>query len=197
MTNRNRLTIITTGACLLGALTACTTPSPNAGHPETTPPSTPATTPTASTPPTPATAPPTRPAAGTGLTLAAADSFVRYYVDLLNYASKTGDTQPLLSASESGCRQCKVYADYVTRVNAANGGLSGDYFERVKDIPELFRGDGGRVGGSALVTIGGYTSKESPSAKPVTSAAQSYKREFTLAPQQNEWVMYEMKLVRQ
>jgi hypothetical protein len=129
--------------------------------------------------------------------LSAGEAFVRYYVDLLNYASTTGDTQPLLSASESGCRQCKVYADYVKAVNAANGGLKGDYFERVTDVPDLFRGDSGRLGGYAAVTIGAYTSKDSPSAKPVTSAAQKYRREFTLSPQQGSWVMYEMKLVRQ
>jgi hypothetical protein len=122
---------------------------------------------------------------------------VHYYVDLLNYASTTGDTEPLLTASDSGCRQCRAYADYVKRVNAANGGLSGDYFERVKDVPELFKGESGRLGGSAQVTIGGYTSKESPTAKPVTSTSESYKREFALAPRQGAWVMYEMKLVEQ
>jgi hypothetical protein len=129
--------------------------------------------------------------------LAAADSFVRYYVDLLNYASTTGDTQPLLSASDKGCVRCKDYASYVGRVNAANGGLSGDYIERVKDVPDLFRGDGGRLGGYAAVTIGAYTSKDSPTAKPVTSTVRSYKREFTLAPQGSTWVMYEMDLVEQ
>jgi hypothetical protein len=122
---------------------------------------------------------------------------VRYYVELLNYASATGDTQPLLSASDSGCRQCKVYANYVGRVNAANGGLSGDYTERVKDVPDLFRGDSGRLGGYAAVTIGAYTSKDSPTAKPVTSTVRSYKREFTLSPQGGAWVMYEMELVEQ
>jgi hypothetical protein len=132
-----------------------------------------------------------------GLTLSAGEAFVRYYVDLLNYASASGDTQPLLAASDDGCRQCRVYADYVKRINAANGGLSGDYVERVKDVPDLFRGKSGRLGGYAAVTIGGYTSKDSPSAKPVTSTAQSYKREFTLSPQEGAWVMYEMKLVEQ
>jgi hypothetical protein len=113
---------------------------------------------------------------------------------LLNYASTTGDVKPLLAASDSGCRNCKSYATYVGRVNAANGGLSGDYVERVKDIPDLFRGAGGRVGGYAMVTIGGYTSKE-PGAKPVTSTVLSYKREFALSPQRGNWVMYEMDLV--
>jgi hypothetical protein len=73
--------------------------------------------------------------------------------------------------------------------------LSGDYIERVTDVPDLFRGDSGRLGGYAAVTIGAYTSKDSPSAKPVMSNVRNYKREFTLSPQQGSWVMYEMKLV--
>jgi hypothetical protein len=115
----------------------------------------------------------------------------------MNYASATGDTPPLLSASDGGCRQCRVYADYVKKVNAANGGLSGDFSEHVDDIPDLFRGENGRLGGYAKVTIGAYTSKDSPTAKPVTSTLRKYKREFTLAPQQGAWVMYEMDLVPQ
>jgi hypothetical protein len=122
---------------------------------------------------------------------------VKYYVSLMNYASTTGDIQPMTSASEAGCRNCKVYAGYVERVNAANGGLSGDYFERVVDVPDLFRGDSGRVGGYAAVKIGVYTSKDSPSAKPVTSTERKYRREFTLSSQNGSWVMYEMKLVPQ
>jgi hypothetical protein len=122
---------------------------------------------------------------------------VKYYVSLMNYASTTGDIGPMLAASDAGCRQCKVYSGYVKKVNAANGGLSGDYFERVTDVPDLFRADGGRLGGYAAVTIGAYTSKDSPSAKPVTSTVRKYKREFALLPRQGAWVMYEMELIPQ
>lgn len=204
MTFRNRRAAAQTLAylCATAALAACSPDSLEAGNPNTAPPisssSAPQTQPGSATSASSApSTPPERPEPAVGLTLAAADAFVRYYIQLLNYTSATGDTQPLLSASDDGCRQCKVYADYVRRVNAANGGLSGDYLERITDIPDLFRGKSGRLGGYASVTIGGYTTKESPSAKPVTSTAQSYKREFTLSPQQKMWVMYEMKLVEQ
>ncbi|RZT28746.1 hypothetical protein EV649_2530 [Kribbella sp. VKM Ac-2569] len=122
---------------------------------------------------------------------------MRYYVSLMNYASTTGDVAPMLSPTATICKQCKGYANYVAEVNAANGGLTGDYFERVNDVPDLFRGDGGRVGGYALVTIGAYTSKDSPSAKPVTSPVQRYKREFTLLKQHGSWTMAAMSLVAQ
>lgn len=45
--------------------------------------------------------------------------------------------------------------------------------------------------------IGAYTSRDSPTAKPVTSTERSYKREFTLASRNGVWVMYEMELVAQ
>jgi hypothetical protein len=203
VTPRNRrtlnfLTCLATGTLLA----ACGQGSPEAGHPNTAPPSasTSETTPATTTPPAASTSPtgvPQRPAAAVGLSLSAAEGFVRYYVSLMNYASTTGDTAPLMSATATTCKQCKGFADYVAKVNAANGGLTGDYFERVDDVPDLFRGDGGRLGGYAAVTIGAYTSKDSPSAKPVTSAVTKYKREFTLVPQQGSWAMAATALVSQ
>jgi hypothetical protein len=153
--------------------------------------------PATTTPPNAASGVPERPKAAMGVSLSAAESFVRYYVSLLNYASTTGDVAPMMSATAANCNQCKLYADYVAKVNAANGGLSGDYFERVDDVPDLFRGDGGRVGGYAAVTIGAYTSKDSPSAKPVTSTVRKYRREFTLLDKQGSWVMAAMRLAPQ
>lgn len=210
MTNRNRPPSPLL-ACLAATalLTACT-PSPKAGHPNTAPPSASSSTATSGTTvgtssgttPPPATAsipssPPVRPSAADGLTLAAAEQFVHYYSSLMNYASDTGDTSSLLAASEAGCENCKVYAEFVAKSNAANGLLTGDYHERVTDVPELVRGQSGRVGGSASVTVGAYVSRETTSAAPVASKATSYTREFALSPQGGKWVMYEMKLVKQ
>ncbi|MDX6236543.1 MAG: hypothetical protein QOG10_1358 [Kribbellaceae bacterium] len=112
----------------------------------------------------------------------------------MNYASQTGDTAALLAASESGCERCKEYADFVAKINVANGGLSGDYRERVKEVSELVRGSSGRVGGSAIVSVGAYTTRESPSAKPIVSKAASYTEQIALSPSGANWVMYEMKL---
>ncbi|MDX2974604.1 DUF6318 family protein, partial [Kribbella solani] len=141
--------------------------------------------------------PPDRPAAASGLTLAAADQFVRYYSELLNYASATGDTAPMLGSSEAGCENCKSYAKFVGQANAANGLLKGDYLEKITDIPELYRGENGRLGGSATVAIGAYTSKQSASASPINLKAAKYTREFALSARSGNWIMYEMKLVKQ
>jgi hypothetical protein len=135
--------------------------------------------------------PPERPAAANGLTLAAAEAFYRYYVELKNYAATTGDTEALLSASEAGCEGCKEYATYVAKVNAANGGLTGDYQERVKEVSELVRGSGGRLGGSAVIAVGNYTTKNTPSAKPIVSKAAEFTDQIALSPNGQNWVMYE------
>ncbi|WP_337590429.1 DUF6318 family protein [Kribbella soli] len=191
-------------ACLvtITLLTSCGQEGPEAGSPNAAPPSvsTSRNAPQTTSLPTPSTTTADvlqRPSAAVGLSLSAGGAFVRYYVSLMNYASKTGDVAPMMSVTATICKQCKAYANYVAKVNAANGGLTGEYFERVNDVPDLFRGEGGRVGGYALVTIGAYTSKDTPSAKPVTSTAQKYKREFTLIDQQGSWTMAAMSLVAQ
>ncbi|MEV0283318.1 DUF6318 family protein [Kribbella sp. NPDC050820] len=201
MTTRNRPRPLLL-ACLATTtlLTACTTGSPEAGRPNTNPPSTPTATSSNATPTTtsgtsaPTSAPPSRPSAADGLTLAAAEAFIRHYIDLMNYASQTGDGAPLLAASESGCEGCKQYAAFAAKVNGANGGLSGDYFERVTEVTELVKRDSGHLGGSAKVTVGAYTTKESPTAQPVTSTPASYTEQIALSPAGGNWVMYEIKL---
>ncbi|HZX09009.1 DUF6318 family protein, partial [Kribbella sp.] len=194
-------------ACLATTtlLTACTKGSPEAGQPNTAPPSPTSSTTSSSASPTTGpsatpsssaapTTPPARPTAAKGLTLAAAEKFVRYYSDLLNYASTTGDTGPMLGVSEKGCENCKSYAAFVAKANGANGLLQGDYLEKITDVPELYRGKSGRIGGSAMVSIGAYISRESTSASPINLKAATYKREFSLSSQGGSWIMYEMKL---
>ena len=112
----------------------------------------------------------------------------------MNYASQTGDAAPLLAASEAGCERCKEYANFVSKVNETNGGISGDYRERVKEVSELVRGSSGRIGGSAVVTVGHYTTKASPSATPIVSKAAEYTEQIALSPSGSNWVMYELKL---
>lgn len=201
MTYRNRPTTIALACLTTTLLAACNANSPEAGRPDTAPPTTAPTAVPASTTPsnssTPPSAAPERPSAANGLTLAAAEVFVRYYSDLMNYASSSGDGTAMLSASDAGCENCKAYADFVKISNEANGLLTGDYREHITDVSELVRGQSGRLGGSASVKVGAYVSRETPSATPIETKATNYKREFALSPQGGSWVMYEMKLVEQ
>lgn len=194
MTHRNSTTarlFACVGTAVLVA--ACSPTSPEAGRPDATSSSVPTT--SASTPPdTPLPAgPPERPDAAQGLTLSAAEAFVRYYSDLMNYAADTGNTAPMLQASEAGCENCKVYAQIVKKSNAANGLLSGDYHEHVKEVSELIRRPENQLGGSAIVGVGQYISRDAASANPTTSKATTYKREVALSAQDGHWVMFELR----
>lgn len=115
----------------------------------------------------------------------------------MNYAADTGDTTALLSASDPGCENCKTYADFITKSNAANGLLVGDYHEHVTDVPELTRGEPGFAGGSATLSVGAYTSKETKADSPLVSKPSKYTREFSLSTQSGNWIMYEMKQTKQ
>ncbi len=131
------------------------------------------------------------------MTLSAAEAFIHYYSDLMNYAAATGDTSQMLQASDGGCENCKAYAQIVEKSNVANGLVTGDYRERLTEVSELVRGQGGHLGGSAIVKIGKYTSRDTPSASPTTIQAETYKREVALSAQEGHWVMYELRQVEQ
>lgn len=204
MTHRNRPTT-TLLACLATTtlLTACTNPSPEAGHPNTSP--RPAESVSSSSQPTTASPTPTlpsgvptevpaRPAAATGLELGAAESFLGHYVALLNYAYATGDTAPMLAASDKGCVGCSGTAQYLKVTNGRNGGLTGDYADHLAAVTDLFRGTGGKVGGTVSIRSGNYVERVGPTAAPTQKKAHTESWTFTLAPASGNWVMYELQV---
>ena len=205
MTHRNRPSTALL-ACLATAtlLTGCAQSSPEAGRPNTAPPPQTATgtsMPTASatrttggTTSVPPATPPVRPSAAVGASLAAGEAFIGHYVALLNYSYGTGDSGPLLAASDKGCIGCQAIADYVKKINAKNGTLEGDYGDRLINVKEIFRGSSGRLGGSAILKSGTYTERDSPSASPVPQGGDTGTMEFTLSPSGGNWVMYEMEI---
>ncbi len=87
----------------LFALASCS------GDPHKPPPYTPSPTPTASTSPTP-TGPvaPTLPAAAKKHTRAGAEAYVRYYVDVLNYAQVADDLEAMATVTSRECVECQT-----------------------------------------------------------------------------------------
>ncbi|GAA1594717.1 hypothetical protein GCM10009789_55960 [Kribbella sancticallisti] len=197
MTQRSRtrsLIAVYLGTAL--ALTACAAKSPEAGRPNTAPvtpdsPSVRSTTATAQP-----TIPPERPQSANGLTLASAELFIRHYIDLMNYAAKTGDTSALRDASDLGCVGCGKYFASVEKVNQQNGGLSGDYQEKVVEVVELTRAEQKRLAASTAVTVGNYVARQSPASAPVTVKASAYTEEMVLSPNGGNWQMFEMELIK-
>ncbi|GAB2567721.1 DUF6318 family protein [Kribbella endophytica] len=199
MTFRNKLTATITASLLTTALAACSNSSPEAGRPDTAPPpatgssTTPSSSSPTTTPSEQASTAPERPAPAEGLSLSAAEAFLGHYLALLNFAYATGDTTPLLAASDKGCVGCKGTADYLTKVNGRNGGLAGDYADRLVEVKEIFKGASGRIGGSLAVQSGNYVERSSPSASPVQKNAHTETWQFTLSAAGNAWVMYEIE----
>lgn len=69
--------------------------------------------------------PPEMPAVARKDSLAGAQGFVLHYIDLLNYASATGETQPLRLVSSQDCGGC---FDYISLYDKVYG--RGGYFRR-------------------------------------------------------------------
>ena len=88
---------------------------PQSSSPPSNPPSTAATTPPPTAPPLPDTA--------TQDTPAGAQSFARYYIEVLDYASHTGDVQSLGRLGD--CGTCKAQADGIERFFKAGGHVEG------------------------------------------------------------------------
>ena len=64
---------------------------------------------------------PVLPAAAWGDSVRSAKAFVEYYIDLLNYAMVSGDTEAFRAASMPGCGGCADYVDFVNGIYADGG----------------------------------------------------------------------------
>lgn len=192
MTTGNRPSVqLLIAAAAATCLSACAPGSPEAGRPDI----------PAAAETRPATANssvamtvPVRPDGAYGLTLAAAELFVRHYISLMNYAATTGDASAMRSVSAKDCDGCAKYYTSVEKLNEADGGLGGDYLERVVEVTELTRTGKDKVAASTDVTVGKYLARRSPSATPVVVPATPYTEEMVLAAVSGNWQMFEMEL---
>jgi len=72
-----------------------------------------------------ATTVPTPPAAARKHTSAGASEFVRFYIDLINAAYRTGSSEPLRTYADDECDSCSSIADAVDRIYDSGGSASG------------------------------------------------------------------------
>ena len=61
------------------------------------------------------------PAAAKGDGRAAAKAFVKYYIDLINYAEVTGDVRPLQRVTTHRCHDCKAIIDAISNTYQRGG----------------------------------------------------------------------------
>lgn len=115
---------------VLGALALSVVLAGCGGDPDTSPDptaTTSAVSTTPSTPPTPSA--PALPEAAMANTKAGAIAFVRHYVEVQNYASVSGDTQPLKALATKACDSCRGITSVIDRVYRAHGRIEGDGWE--------------------------------------------------------------------
>jgi hypothetical protein len=62
-------------------------------------------------------------------TKAGAIAFVRYYVELQNYASTSGETDALRALAATDCASCRAITDLIDRVYGAGGHIDGTGWE--------------------------------------------------------------------
>jgi hypothetical protein len=139
-------TAITALSCLsVLALGACSDDDPEpkfAPTPSTSAPTSPSTT-AASGP-----AEPTMPAAAGQRSDAGAEAFVRYFIEVLNFAQRTGNTGTLDQISTPNCSAC---AGYITAIDTAYGGggrVEGGQIQvgRLRELPKDYGADWGAYG---------------------------------------------------
>lgn len=91
--------------------------------------------PTTSASPTPT--PPVMPGAAKANTKAGAVAFVKYYIELINHAQATGDTEALARVESDSCHSCKRARNSLDEIYASGGHLEGG--EWTADIRSVTR----------------------------------------------------------
>ena len=98
--------------------------------------------PSATATPSAAPTPPAMPAKARKNSRAGAIAFARHYVALINHAQAIGDTAPLAAVEDAACESCRNGREFVRRVYASGGRISGGEL-RVSDalaIPDSTTG---------------------------------------------------------
>jgi hypothetical protein len=122
---------------------------------------------------------------------AGAKAFVRYYIDVLNYADASGDPAPLRDAATPQCQICKILSTAVEEI-ARSGGtqIGGEWILReVRTLPHSGNQANMLVGIHIRVGITRRT-RESP---PHRSGPTNVTYEFQLRWERRLWLMHDLR----
>lgn len=72
---------------------------------------------------------PTLPAEAEGTDAAAAEAFVRYFWEVVNFAQRSGEVSALRALASSSCQACTGGADWIERVYASGGRIEGGEYK--------------------------------------------------------------------
>ncbi|HET7414974.1 MAG TPA: DUF6318 family protein [Arthrobacter sp.] len=137
-------------AITIGLVSACSAnPEPAPLPQSSTPVETTTGTPRPAGDPTPSPdGPPTLPAAARGTSARAAEAFVRFWIESLNYAATTGETSGLRRSSTASCAACGAIARFIERTYQRSGHIEGDGWE-----PGTFKVVSGGTSGDLVVEV--------------------------------------------
>lgn len=183
---RSKLAAVAVGVCL--AVGACST-STGAERPpaKTTAPTSPST----STPSDGHTGPttpsaPTLPALARKPTPAGAKAFVRYYVALVNYSWKTGNTSRLASLATQSCDGCIAATNGIDRTLAHGGSRKGGVWSTRRLVLIPLQSDSAPIVNCAVhVTKGVF--QPASTKKPIHTRATTYHFDFHLVRRGETW----------
>ncbi len=140
--------------------------------------------------------PPVMPDSARGTTRAAAKEFVRYYVAVMSYATRTGDTDLLRAASSKQCSACNSIAKSLEEIRDAGGRVeTADLV--VKHIVVDSVGPDGTLLLVADVSVPPQKVFETGSSEPQTfSGIDSDPHHFTLTKSNNGWTVTSLRYER-
>lgn len=143
--------------------------------------------PDSTTSPSPTTTPPPLPEAATQETAEGAATFVDHYLDVLNYATVTGDTSPVEELSGTSCEACTQFARTVAQIYDDGGRITGGEWSTDDLVVAQHAGYWTAAG---IVSTAAGTQQDSRNATARAAAETSVHIEFVLERTATDWVIY-------
>jgi hypothetical protein len=151
---------------------------------------------TASTSPTPISteSPPPLPEQATENSAEGAAAFLDHYLDVMNYASHTGDVAPLQALSLDTCSGCQKYIDhYLERLDAGGSRTGGEWSVDKVEIEQI--GDEVFLVAAIAIAAGEQAATATDDALPFAATAEDVT--FAAIHSGDEWTMTQMAPGRQ
>ncbi|NUR08053.1 MAG: hypothetical protein HOQ22_13955 [Nocardioidaceae bacterium] len=117
-----------------------------------------------------------------------AQNFARYWVDVLNKATVTGDTKKLESLQKDSCEGCKVFTDRLNAIYQAGGHVETKGFN-VKTLLTDSSIPKPGAGVSATLTATPQTVVEKKGAKPTKRPGGDVRVRLIMVRENDHWVM--------
>lgn len=135
--------------------------------------------------------PPTLPPEARGTSEKAAEAFVLFWVDRLNYSAATLETGPLAKLSAPSCRACHGAIEAIDRVERGGGSITGGAWH-VDESQVVPSDTEERLRVQTVITYSKQIVKRSPQSRPLRYDAGRAFYSFEIRPTEQSWLMTEI-----